>query len=148
MIVWSRNVEKVKFISNFYMQKLHYANFCISRTENSKSKKTVGVITECELSKPLNFQYFRITNTSLKKLSKRLAKYLEILSSSDNSSEVEVISEGLEARTIGTVEVKTKTIYSIPSKYSVEIYPPVYPTNVIMSVIKRVQEVRMLTRTL
>ena len=88
-------------------------------------------MTKCELSKPLNFQSF-----SIKKLNKLLTNYLEILSSSDNPSEIEV-ENVLTARTSGTVEAKINTIFSISSRFSGEIYTPVYPANISMSVIPR-----------
>ena len=111
---------------------------CISRDPNEKDAKTVKIITECELSKLFNFPSNNM-NLSLKKLSKLPTKYPDIVSGSKNSSETEVVNvnSNLEARTTGTVEVKTKTITFLPSKFSGEIYPPVYLANIIMTVILR-----------
>ena len=109
----------------------------ISRVENWTNKKRVGVITECDLSKPMTFSFFSIIKTSLKNLNKHLAEHPEIVSNSDNSSEVEVINEQLEARTSRTAEPKTSSINSTPSKFSGENYPPVNSTSVIMIVITR-----------
>ena len=43
----------------------------------------------------------------------------------------------MESRTTGTVEAKTNTVISVPSRFSGEIYPPVYLTNVKMGGIPR-----------
>ena len=59
--------------------------------------------------------------TSLKILNKLLVECSDIVSSSDSSSEVEVINERLEARTTGTVEAKANTVISIPSEFTGEI---------------------------
>ena len=112
------------------------ARICISRDSNVKQEKTVGVFTEFELNKPFKLPAYKM-NSSLKKLNKLLTKYPDIVSSSENSSEIEVVNSNLEARTTGAVEAKTNTIISIPSKFPGEIYPPVYTANIIMSVIPR-----------
>ena len=75
--------------------------------------------------------------TSLKKLNKLLPKNPDIVSSSENSSEIEVKNSNLETRTTGSVEAKTNTIIWIPSNFTEEIYLPVYPANIIVSNIPR-----------
>ena len=66
-------------------------------------------------------------------MNKLVRKYPDIVSSSENSSEIEVVKSHTEARITGTVEPKTNAIISIPSKFTGEVYPPLYPANNIMS---------------
>ena len=114
------------------------ACICVSGDPNEKHAKTVKVITECELSKLSNFPSYNM-NFSLKKLNKLPTKYPDTVSGSENSSETEVVNvnSNHEARTTGTIEAKTNTITFLQSKFSGEIYSPVYPANIIMSVILR-----------
>ena len=98
---------------------------------NWKNGKKVWVLTECELSNPIKIPLFDM-NFSLKKQKNFLNKYPEKLSSRENSSEIEVVNENLEARTTGTVEAKTNLKFSFPPWFTGDVHPPVYPCNIIM----------------
>ena len=76
-----------------------------------------------------------ITSSRKLKIEYFISKYPEIVSNS-NSSEVEFIKKRLETRITGTVAAKTNTVISTPSKFIDQIYPPVYPTNVITNLVQ------------
>ena len=71
-------------------------------------------------SVPRNFPVIDM-NFLLNKLNKLLNKKSEIVSGSENLSEIEVVNEKIEARTTRAVEAKSNTIISSPSQFTVKL---------------------------